>query len=341
MTAKLIQRDWRVNRLRERRNGCVVKRTPERKCRRSDRLFAKTQAAAKWIGGPPRGRKRWSTRPNDADLPPFTHLKRSVVRCPLGPLERDDAETGGCSCAADFAGDSAARICTATSACANRTAEVECFECTGERWCSNQQFRRPKECPSIFVAAAGAKGFGLFADETIQPDQLIVEMVGEIIDAAQLENRKSKPRAGGHSYFIALDDHHFVDATQRGNEGRFVNHSCEPNARMQRWLVPNREYDLENRMQAKTATFTTHAIGVFATRKIAAGEEITIDYQLESFGKEDALKCACGSTRCRGNLAAAKPVGAKRAKSTPVQRPQAVVVGQRRSTRLQKKSASQ
>ncbi|KAI6243321.1 Set domain-containing protein [Aphelenchoides fujianensis] len=303
MIAQAVQLDWNVNRLRKRVDGRVVKRTPGRERRRSARLFAKTErAAAKWTGGPSRGRKRPSKRGNDADLPPFTRLKRSVVRCPLGPLERGDDEAGGCSCAADFAGDSPARICTATT---------------------------------------GAKGFGLFAEETIQPDQLIIEMVGEIIDAAQLESRKTKPRAGGHSYFIALDDRHFVDATQRGNEGRFVNHSCEPNACMQRWLVPSREYDLENRASAKTAVLTTYAIGVFATRKIAAGEEITIDYQLESFGKEDALKCACGSARCRGNLAAAKPVGAKRAKSTPVQRPQAIAVGQRRSTRLQKKSTSQ
>ncbi|KAI6240275.1 hypothetical protein M3Y99_00485400 [Aphelenchoides fujianensis] len=307
---------------------------PEQGRRRcSARLFAKKErAAVMWAGEPPRVGKREPPRRSDADLPPFTHLTRNVICCPLDPLKCDETEAGGCSCATRFAGGSPVRICTSTSGCANWTVNVECFECTGKLWCSNQQFRRPKECPSTFVTKAGAKGFGLFADETIQPDQLIVEMVGEIIDEAQLESRMTKPRAGGHSYFIALDDHHFIDATHRGNDGRFVNHSCEPNACMQCWLVPSREYDVENGMQAKTEVFTTLAIGVFATRKIAAGDEITIDYQMESFGKEDSWKCACGSARCRGNLAVAKP-GAKHTKS--------VVVVPRPSTRFQKKSASQ
>ena len=57
-----------------------------------------------------------------------------------------------------------------------------------------------------------------------------------------------------------------IDATRKGNISRFINHSCEPNARTARWIVARRT-----------------CVGFFAIKAIAAGEEVTFDYKYERF----------------------------------------------------------
>lgn len=44
-----------------------------------------------------------------------------------------------------------------------------------------------------------------------------------------------------------------------------------------------------------------HGVRVFAWRPIAAGEEITIDYRLNSFD-DDRWPCDCGSNGCSGSI---------------------------------------
>ena len=40
-----------------------------------------------------------------------------------------------------------------------------------------------------------------------------------------------------HHYCLTLDSKFVIDGYRKGNIGRFVNHSCEPNCEMQKWLV--------------------------------------------------------------------------------------------------------
>jgi hypothetical protein len=53
----------------------------------------------------------------------------------------------------------------------------------------------------------------------------------------------------------------------QGALGRFINHSCDPNCETQKWVVRGEL-----------------AIGLFALRDIAAGEELTFDYNFERYG---------------------------------------------------------
>lgn len=85
------------------------------------------------------------------------------------------------------------------------------------------------------------------------------------------------PRFGIH-----LTNNFVVDATQRGNIARFINHSCDPNCEMQKWIV-NGYYRL----------------GIFAKKKIEEGEELTYNYSM-FVNMEPAQKCECGSTNCNG-----------------------------------------
>lgn len=83
---------------------------------------------------------------------------------------------------------------------------------------------------------------------------------------------------------MEIDANQIIDARFKGNAARFINHSCDPNAELQRWQVKG---------------YTR--IGIFALRDIAAGEEITYDYQ---FFTAEETACRCGTAKCRGYLGA-------------------------------------
>lgn len=113
-----------------------------------------------------------------------------------------------------------------------------------------------------------------------------MEYVGEVLDPEEFERRAedySKDK-NIHYYFMSLRADAVIDATQKGNISRFINHSCDPNAETQKWTV-NGEL----------------RIGFFSKRTILAGEEITFDYQFQRYGKE-AQKCYCEASVCRGWL---------------------------------------
>lgn len=61
-----------------------------------------------------------------------------------------------------------------------------------------------------------------------------------------------------------------------------MNHSCDPNCQTQKWIVKGR-----------------YRIGIFTTKFIAKGEELSFDYQFQRYGQE-AQPCYCGTAKCRG-----------------------------------------
>jgi SET domain-containing protein len=80
-----------------------------------------------------------------------------------------------------------------------------------------------------------------------------------------------------------------------GNESRFINHSCDPNVQ---------SFNLSGSYE----TQTIHNIGLFTSRKIQRGEELTIDYQWDKneLMIEKDVKCLCGTAKCRSFLMRAK-----------------------------------
>ena len=87
---------------------------------------------------------------------------------------------------------------------------------------------------------------------------------------------------------MSLRTDEIIDATRKGNESRFYNHSCEPNCETQKWTV-NGEL----------------RVGFFVKKFVAAGTELTFDYQFETYGK-NAQKCYCGTPSCRGYIGGSK-----------------------------------
>jgi histone-lysine N-methyltransferase ASH1L len=84
---------------------------------------------------------------------------------------------------------------------------------------------------------------------------------------------------------MLFDQNMIIDAT-RGSIARFVNHSCEPNCRMVKWIVAGKP---------RMALFA-------GDRSIMTGEELTYDYNFDPFSAKNVQECRCGSETCRGIL---------------------------------------
>ena len=122
----------------------------------------------------------------------------------------------------------------------------------------------------------------------------VIEYVGEVVTSAEYRRRLAQLESAGADsfYFLALSAGRVIDAGRAGNQARFMNHSCEPNCRTEKWQVGG-----ETR------------VGLFALTDLAAGDELTFDYKLEGAGT--TRKCLCGAANCRGFIGQA-PSGKKK-----------------------------
>ncbi|XP_031117472.1 histone-lysine N-methyltransferase ASHH2-like isoform X1 [Ipomoea triloba] len=172
--------------------------------------------------------------------------------------------------------------------CLNRMLNIECVQGTcpcGEQ-CSNQQFQR-RNYAKLKWFKCGKKGYGLQLLEDVSKGCFIIEYVGEVLDMRVYEARQKEYALKDHKhfYFMTLNGSEVIDACAKGNLGRFINHSCDPNCRTEKWMA-NGEV----------------CIGLFAIRDIKKGEELTFDYNYVRVFGAAAKKCVCGSPQCRGYI---------------------------------------
>ncbi|XP_024366290.1 uncharacterized protein [Physcomitrium patens] len=209
---------------------------------------------------------------NDREPPPYFFIRRNVF---LIKKKRDDADDGvGCSCqsAQDVCGDD----------CECRVQSMSCSkDCKCSDKCCNKPFRKDKR---LKVSKTAHCGWGAFTSVAIKKDEFVIEYTGEVIDDAMCEKRlweMKGRRSICNFYMCEIAKDFIIDATRKGNASRYLNHSCQPNCRLEKWRV-----DGETR------------VGVFAGRNIIAGEELTYDYKYVEFGPN--VKCRCGAPNCRG-----------------------------------------
>lgn len=84
---------------------------------------------------------------------------------------------------------------------------------------------------------------------------------------------------------MSFDQNMIIDATT-GSIARFVNHSCNPNCRMIKWIVSG---------QPRMALFA-------GDKPIMTGDELTYDYNFDPFSAKNVQGCLCGEPNCRGVL---------------------------------------
>ncbi|KAL3362674.1 hypothetical protein AABB24_012135 [Solanum stoloniferum] len=218
---------------------------------------------------------------NRSEPPPYVHIKRNAY---LIKKKRDGVIADiGCT------------NCKSTECLDNCVCRVQCISCSKachcSDMCSNRPFRRDRK---IQVVKTELCGWGVVASESINKGDFIIEYIGEVIDDALCEKRlwDMKYKGVQNFYMCELRKDFTIDATFKGNLSRFLNHSCDPNCKLEKWQVEG-----ETR------------IGVFAARFIEVGEPLTYDYRFVLFGSE--VKCHCGASNCQGYLGSKKKITSK------------------------------
>ncbi|KAJ5672420.1 Histone-lysine N-methyltransferase [Penicillium longicatenatum] len=149
----------------------------------------------------------------------------------------------------------------------------------------NQLKKRKKP---VRFARSAIHNWGLYAEEDISANDMIIEYVGEKVrqQVADMRERRYLKSGIGSSYLFRIDENTVIDATKRGGIARFINHSCTPNCTAKIIKVDG-----------------SKRIVIYALRDIERDEELTYDYKFErEWGSDDRIPCLCGSTGCKGFL---------------------------------------
>ena len=121
-----------------------------------------------------------------------------------------------------------------------------------------------------FRIGRSATGLGLFAIRPIKRTAYIVTYRGRRLTDAEAERYDAR----GAKYLFVINSRWTIDGSPRWNLGRYVNHSCRPNAK---------------------AVGRNGGIVFVAARRIEPDEEITIDYGREyylHFRSNGGCRCA-------------------------------------------------
>ncbi|GAM89196.1 hypothetical protein ANO11243_072330 [Dothideomycetidae sp. 11243] len=131
-------------------------------------------------------------------------------------------------------------------------------------------------------------GWGLYSEENITANDMIIEYVGEKIrqKVADMREIRYTKQGMGSSYLFRMAEDEIVDATKKGGIARFINHSCTPNCTAKIIKVEG-----------------TRRIVIYALKDISKNEELTYDYKFErEYESNDRIPCLCGSVGCKGFL---------------------------------------
>jgi hypothetical protein len=145
------------------------------------------------------------------------------------------------------------------------------------------------KAPPWAVRKSPIHGRGVIATRAIRKGTTLVEYKGERITWEEAERRYPVDPVPYHTFLFEIGDgSHCLDAQRRGSPAKWINHSCKPNCEA--------EEDEDERVFIK------------ARRPIAAGEELTYDYNLtfeERISEKEKKRrypCWCGAKSCRGTM---------------------------------------
>lgn len=134
-------------------------------------------------------------------------------------------------------------------------------------------------------------GKGVFAVRPIPAETTLLDYRGLRISPEEADARHPvNPDDPWHTFYFSLSSGMIIDGGRRGNDARWINHSCAPNC------------------EARENTQGTRVF-IVALRDIQPGEELFFDYGLVMEGRitrtlREAYRCLCGAPECRGTMLA-------------------------------------
>ncbi|WEW57536.1 protein lysine methyltransferase [Emydomyces testavorans] len=181
--------------------------------------------------------------------------------------------------------------------CQNRYMFYECDDTNcklGPELCHNRPFSElRRRCKAggkfnigVEVIKTKDRGYGVRSNRSFNPNQIIVEYTGEILTQEECERRMRTIYKKNDCYYLMYFDQNMIIDATRGSIARFINHSCEPNCRMEKWTVAGKP---------RMALFA-------GDEGIMTGEELTYDYNFDPYSQKNVQECRCGAPTCRGVL---------------------------------------
>ena len=135
---------------------------------------------------------------------------------------------------------------------------------------------------SLLLRSSQIHSVGCYTTSGIPSGSKIVEYSGRKITAEQGDALYEGLEI---TYLFGLEDgRHVIDGN---GMAAFINHSCDPNC--------------------ETDEIDGH-IWIISARDIAAGEELTYDYNLYDGEAPEEAPCFCGSRHCRGSMFAPEEI---------------------------------
>ena len=137
-------------------------------------------------------------------------------------------------------------------------------------------------------------GNGVFATAPIARGEEIIEYKGKLLTPDEADALYGDGGETGHTFLFTLNEQYVIDANQRGNTARLINHSCAPNCRA---VVEESASGDPRRDKVK----------IEAIRNIKPGDELTYDYGIvlevpHTARLKKLWQCLCGSPKCTGTL---------------------------------------
>jgi hypothetical protein len=147
--------------------------------------------------------------------------------------------------------------------CTNRNKCIDNARKCDIDFCFNIIKKNDKEANLALAKSIVCNGYGVFAVEDIDEDQIIGEYLGEMLKKDESDRRTVFNECLDLNYLFTVTDSLDIDAYKVGNFTRYINHAA---------------YGYQNCSAGSRFVNGSYKIFIFAMRDIKKGEELFFDY---------------------------------------------------------------